>query len=73
MIKKGISVNGVTLMLGITFKENCPDVCNTKIVDVIAALTDYGISVTTYEDPWPVPKRLKEYSRIPSNGSKSKV
>jgi UDP-N-acetyl-D-galactosamine dehydrogenase len=38
-------------MLGITFKENCPDVRNTKIVDVIESLTDYGISVTTY-DPW---------------------
>lgn len=52
MIKKGISVNGASLlMLGITFKENCPDVRNTKIADVIAALTDYGISVTIY-DPW---------------------
>jgi UDP-N-acetyl-D-galactosamine dehydrogenase len=50
MIKKGISVNGASLlMLGITFKENCPDVRNTKIVDVIAALTDYGISVTIYD------------------------
>ena len=50
MIKKGISVNGATLlMLGITFKENCPDVRNTKIVDVIAALTDYGITVTIYD------------------------
>jgi UDP-N-acetyl-D-galactosamine dehydrogenase len=36
-------------MLGI-FKENCPDVRNTKIVDVIESLTDYGISVTT-NDP----------------------
>jgi UDP-N-acetyl-D-galactosamine dehydrogenase len=43
---KGISVNGANLlMLGITFKENCPDVRNTKIVDVIESLTDYGISV----------------------------
>jgi UDP-N-acetyl-D-galactosamine dehydrogenase len=50
MIKKGISVNGANLlMLGITFKENCPDVRNTKIVDVIESLTDYGISVTTYD------------------------
>ena len=50
MIKKGISVNGATLlMLGITFKENCPDVRNTKIVDVIAAFTDYGITVTIYD------------------------
>lgn len=50
MIKKGISVNGATLlMLGITFKENCPDVRNTKIVDVITALADYGIVITTYD------------------------
>lgn len=52
MIKKDISVNNAKiLMLGITFKENCPDVRNTKIVDVISALEDYGASVTTY-DPW---------------------
>ena len=50
MIKKGISVHSASLlMLGITFKENCPDVRNTKIVDVIAALTDYGISVTIFD------------------------
>lgn len=55
MIKKGIKVNGSeVLMLGITFKENCPDVRNTKIVDVIAALEDYSIKVTTY-DPWADP------------------
>lgn len=59
MIKKGLSVNGASLlMLGITFKENCPDVRNTKIVDVIAALTDYGISVTIY-DPWANPAEVK--------------
>lgn len=52
MIKKGIAVNGAkVLMLGITFKENCPDVRNTKIVDVIGALKDYGVEVTIY-DPW---------------------
>ncbi|MNT19952.1 UDP-N-acetyl-D-glucosamine 6-dehydrogenase [compost metagenome] len=62
MIKKEISVNGANLlMLGITFKENCPDVRNTKIVDVIAALKDYGISVTIY-DPLANPEDvLKEY------------
>lgn len=52
MIKKGINVNGAeVLMLGITFKENCPDVRNTKIVDVISALKDYSVKVTVY-DPW---------------------
>ena len=50
MIKKGISVNGASLlMLGITFKENCPDVRNTKIVDVICSLKEYGIAVTIYD------------------------
>jgi UDP-N-acetyl-D-galactosamine dehydrogenase len=50
MIKKGIIVNGADLlMLGVTFKENCPDVRNTKIVDVIAALADYGITVSIYD------------------------
>lgn len=58
MIKKGITVNGASLlMLGITFKENCPDVRNTKIVDVISALTDYGIQVTIY-DPWANPAEV---------------
>ncbi|MNK00952.1 UDP-N-acetyl-D-glucosamine 6-dehydrogenase [compost metagenome] len=52
MIKRGIAINGSDiLMLGITFKENCPDVRNTKIVDVISALKDYGIKVTIF-DPW---------------------
>jgi UDP-N-acetyl-D-galactosamine dehydrogenase len=48
-------------MLGITFKENCPDVRNTKIVDVIAALADYGITLSIY-DPWANPLEvLHEY------------
>ena len=58
MIKKGITVNGASLlMLGITFKENCPDVRNTKIVDVVAALVDYGILVSIY-DPWANPAEV---------------
>ena len=52
MIKKNIKVNGAKILnLGITFKENCPDVRNTKAVDVIEALEDYSLQVTTY-DPW---------------------
>lgn len=59
MIKKGINVNGANLlMLGITFKENCPDIRNTKIVDVINSLADYGISITIY-DPWANSTELK--------------
>lgn len=58
MIKKGVVVNGARLlMLGITFKENCPDVRNTKIVDVITALADYGIQVQVY-DPWANPDEV---------------
>lgn len=65
MIKKGINVNGAeVLMLGVTFKENCPDVRNTKIVDVIAALKDYGLKVTTF-DPWANPQEVShEYNLI---------
>lgn len=52
MIKKGMCVsNAKVLMLGITFKENTPDVRNTRVVDVIYALQDYGVEVSIY-DPW---------------------
>ena len=52
MIKKNIPVNGSkVLVLGITFKENCPDVRNTKVVDLINALKDYGSNITIH-DPW---------------------
>ena len=52
MIKKDININGSnTLVLGITFKENCPDVRNTKAVDVVNALKSYGTNVTIF-DPW---------------------
>lgn len=65
MIKKGIAVNGAeVLMLGITFKENCPDVRNTKIVDVISSLEEYGIKITVF-DPWANPEEVeKEYGLI---------
>lgn len=67
MIKKGIAIKGANLlMLGITFKENCPDVRNTKIVDVIKGLKDYGIQVTIY-DPMANPEEVKhEYNLITS-------
>ncbi|SDD94302.1 nucleotide sugar dehydrogenase [Riemerella columbipharyngis] len=65
MIKKDIPVNKAeVLMLGVTFKENCPDVRNTKIVDVVSALEDFGIKVTIY-DPWACPKEVEhEYGII---------
>ena len=68
MLKKGIMVSGSQLLLlGITFKENCPDVRNTKIVDVIHALSDYGITVTVY-DPWASPEDVAhEYNLAITN------
>ncbi len=67
MIKKGITVNGSNLLLlGITFKENCPDVRNTKIVDVVSALEEYGIQVTIY-DPWANPAEVMHEYNITCN------
>ena len=65
MIQKGIIVNGASLlMLGITFKENCPDVRNTKIIDVLTSLKEYGITLTIY-DPWANPEEVKhEYNLV---------
>ncbi len=52
MIRKDIPVKGANmLLLGITFKENCPDVRNTRIVDIIRELASYEIDLTIY-DPW---------------------
>tara|TARA_B100000768_G_C11250069_1_gene363701 strand:+ start:294 stop:1577 length:1284 start_codon:yes stop_codon:yes gene_type:complete len=52
MIQNDINIKGVEiLILGITFKEDCPDVRNTKVVDVIAALKEYNTNITIY-DPW---------------------
>ncbi len=52
MIKNDVPVKGANvLLLGITFKENCTDVRNTRVMDIIRELTSYGISLTIY-DPW---------------------
>ena len=59
MIRKDIPVrNADVLVLGFTFKENCPDVRNTKVFDVVKALQDYGIRVTIY-DPWAKPEDVR--------------
>ncbi len=58
MIKKGIAIkDSNVLVLGITFKENCPDIRNTKAVDVIHELKDYGCNVQVY-DPWADPEEV---------------
>jgi UDP-N-acetyl-D-galactosamine dehydrogenase len=52
MLKKEINVrNAEILVLGITFKENCPDVRNTKVIDIIKELQSYNANVTVH-DPW---------------------
>ncbi|GHT65462.1 UDP-N-acetyl-D-galactosamine dehydrogenase [Bacteroidia bacterium] len=59
MIKQGIQVKGSNiLVLGITFKENCPDIRNSKVVDVIRALKEYDTNVTIY-DPWANPEEVR--------------
>jgi UDP-N-acetyl-D-galactosamine dehydrogenase len=59
MIKKKLTINDAKVLnLGITFKENCPDVRNTKAVDVIHGLEDYALQVTTF-DPWADPAEVK--------------
>lgn len=59
MLKKGIQVLGSQiLILGFTFKENCPDVRNTKVIDIYKALKEYNVNVTVY-DPWANPDIVK--------------
>ncbi|MDP5189480.1 Vi polysaccharide biosynthesis UDP-N-acetylglucosamine C-6 dehydrogenase TviB [Rheinheimera baltica] len=52
MIKRKIQVSGArVLMMGLTFKENCPDIRNTKVVDMLAELNEYGVHADVF-DPW---------------------
>ncbi len=60
MLKKDIAVkNANILVLGITFKENCPDIRNSRAIDVIRELQDYQVQVDVY-DPWASAKEVKE-------------
>ena len=59
MNKKGVLVKDAKmLLLGITFKENCPDIRNTKIVDIHSTLAEYTNNITIY-DPWANPEEVK--------------
>jgi UDP-N-acetyl-D-galactosamine dehydrogenase len=76
MVKKNITVkSSKVLLLGFTFKENCPDVRNTKVIDIISELNDYELAVDIF-DPWASSeevmheyhvKTFKEYSSIANN------
>jgi UDP-N-acetyl-D-galactosamine dehydrogenase len=65
MLNHDLKIKGANLLvLGITFKENCPDVRNTKVVDVIQQLKGYGTAIDIY-DPWASPKEvMKEYGLV---------
>lgn len=63
MIRKGLSIkNSKILILGFTFKEDCPDVRNTKVIDIILELETYGVT-TIISDPWADPIEVRhEYN-----------
>ncbi|MFD0760716.1 nucleotide sugar dehydrogenase [Lutibacter aestuarii] len=63
-VKNDIEIkNAQILVLGITFKENCPDVRNTKVVDVVKQLEDFGTNVTVF-DPWANPNEVQQEYQI---------
>ena len=68
MIKKGINIKkSRILILGFTFKENCPDVRNTKVIDIVKELETFDVSISV-SDPWANPEEVKnEYNVIISN------
>ena len=66
MIKKGIKVlNAKVLQLGITFKENCPDIRNSHAVDVVRGMEEFGCKVDIF-DPWAVPAEVKQFYDLSS-------
>ena len=64
LIQNDVKIKGAKILnLGITFKENCPDIRNSKAIDVVTSLEDYGIEVITY-DPWANLDEVKEEYNI---------
>ena len=60
MARSGIEVvGGRVLVLGLAFKENCPDIRNTRVVDIVAAFQAYHLKVDVY-DPWVSPDQAEE-------------
>lgn len=59
MIHKGIRINGSkVLLLGFTFKENCPDIRNTRVIDIHREFLEFGVHTTLY-DPWADPEEVR--------------
>ncbi len=60
MLKKRIQIEGArVLIMGLSFKENCPDLRNTRVVDIVAELKEYGIHTDVF-DPWVDPQEAKQ-------------
>jgi len=60
LTRRGFSISGARLLLlGITFKENCPDIRNSRVIDIIKELKDYGCSIDVY-DPWANANEVKK-------------
>ena len=75
MLTNGINVAKSTVgVLGITFKENCPDVRNSKIADVVSELKNWGVNVVV-ADPWANPSEVEQVYDIKLGqiGSDSKL
>jgi UDP-N-acetyl-D-galactosamine dehydrogenase len=78
LVGRDIKIKGAKiLMLGITFKENCPDIRNTKVIDVIQELESFGVVVEVY-DPWVSEDEVKKHYQLtmgqkPMNGQYQSV
>lgn len=73
MIKKDAKVkNGKVLVMGITFKENCPDIRNSKVIDVINELEKFNLNVDVY-DPWPNAAEVKHEFALPLISEQTKL
>ncbi|MEN8886036.1 MAG: nucleotide sugar dehydrogenase [Winogradskyella sp.] len=73
MIKKGATIKGSnTLVLGITFKENCPDIRNSRVIDIIEEFKSYHVNVDVY-DPWASKEEVKHEYNIDLKSSMSEL
>jgi UDP-N-acetyl-D-galactosamine dehydrogenase len=69
MLKRRIQVDGANvLVMGLTFKENCPDIRNTKVVDIINELRDFNVNIDIY-DPWASAESAKHEYGLNLTGS----
>lgn len=73
MIKKGATIKGSNaLVLGITFKENCPDIRNSRVIDIIEEFESYHVNVDVY-DPWASKEEVKHEYKLDLKSSMSEL